>query len=121
MFDIGFVEMLVIGVLGLLVLGPERLPRVARTVGHWVGRARATFNNIRDELERETHNADMQEKFREQLEEMGLTEEELRKGQESILPPDEIPGHPHRSSREGAGTDQTPSSEQEQDRRDDNA
>ncbi len=88
MFDIGFVEMLVIGVLGLLVLGPERLPRVAQTLGHWVGRARATVNNIRDELERENHNADMQAKFRQQLEEMGLTEEDLRKGQDSILPPD---------------------------------
>jgi sec-independent protein translocase protein TatB len=115
MFDIGFVEMLVIGVLGLLVLGPERLPRVARTVGHWVGRARATFNNIRDELERETHNADMQAKFREQLEEMGLTEEDLRKGQESILPPDEIPGRSPPSSGENTGSDPSSSSENHRD------
>lgn len=103
MFDIGFVEMLVIAVLGLLVLGPERLPRVARTLGHWVGRARAMFNHVRDELERETHNADMQEKFRKQLEEMGLTEEDLRREQEDILPPGEIPGRDRSADTDGSG------------------
>lgn len=101
MFDIGFVEMLVIGVLGLLVLGPERLPRVARTLGYWIGRARAMFNHVRDELERENHNADMQEKFRQQLEEMGLTEEDLKRGQQKILPDDEIPGRSASSTDTG--------------------
>jgi sec-independent protein translocase protein TatB len=110
MFDIGFVEMLVIGVLGLLVLGPERLPRVARTLGYWIGRARAMFNHVRDELERENHNADMQAKFRRQLEEMGLTEEDLRQGQDNILPSDEIPGRSRPSSGERADTDDKSSS-----------
>ncbi|MDX1496713.1 MAG: Sec-independent protein translocase protein TatB [Salinisphaeraceae bacterium] len=53
MFDIGFWELLLIAVLGLLVLGPERLPRVARTVGLWAGRARGYVRQLSQELDRE--------------------------------------------------------------------
>lgn len=53
MFDIGFLELLVIGSVALLVLGPERLPRAARTVGLWMRKARATWYSMRAELERE--------------------------------------------------------------------
>ncbi|MCB1837294.1 MAG: twin-arginine translocase subunit TatB [Alcanivoracaceae bacterium] len=77
MFDIGFFELLVIFVIALLVLGPERLPRVARQIGYWSGRARAAFNNLRYELEREAHNQEMQEKFRKQMETLGIDEKSL--------------------------------------------
>ncbi len=53
MFDIGFSEVMLLGLLGLLVLGPERLPVVARKIGRYVGRARSTWNAMRSELERE--------------------------------------------------------------------
>lgn len=53
MFEIGFFELIVIFVLALMVLGPERLPRVARTVGRWLGRARQMARNFQYELERE--------------------------------------------------------------------
>lgn len=53
MFDIGFAELLVIAVLGLLVLGPERLPSAIRTTSLWLGRLRRSFNNVRQEIERE--------------------------------------------------------------------
>ena len=53
MFDLGFVELLVIGVVALLVLGPERLPAAARTVGGLLRRARSSWNSLRGELERE--------------------------------------------------------------------
>lgn len=77
MFDMGFFELLVVFVIALLVLGPERLPKVARKVGYWSGRARATFNNLRYELEREVHNQDMMEKFRSKAKELGIDEESL--------------------------------------------
>ena len=53
MFDIGFSEILVIFVLALVVLGPEKLPRVVREVGRWVGRARAMARQFQEQLEEE--------------------------------------------------------------------
>lgn len=54
MFDIGFSEVLLIFALALVVLGPDRLPQVARTVGRWAGRARAMARQFREQLEVET-------------------------------------------------------------------
>lgn len=55
MFDISFWEILIIGAIALVVVGPERLPKLLRTLGLWVGRARASFQSIRDEVEREVN------------------------------------------------------------------
>jgi sec-independent protein translocase protein TatB len=52
-FDVSFVELLIIGVVALLVLGPERLPAAARTVGGFMRKARQTWNGVRSEFERE--------------------------------------------------------------------
>ena len=56
MFDIGFSEILVIFILALIVLGPEKLPRVVREVGRWVGRARAMARQFQEQLEEEVDN-----------------------------------------------------------------
>jgi sec-independent protein translocase protein TatB len=53
MFDVGFSELVLIFIIGLLVLGPERLPKVASQIGRWVGRARRTATQLRHQLERE--------------------------------------------------------------------
>lgn len=53
MFDAGFLEMLVIGVIALVVVGPERLPGIARKVGKWVGKARVLVKNTRSDIEKE--------------------------------------------------------------------
>ena len=53
MFGIDFSEILVIFGIALVVLGPEKLPRLARTVGRWVGRARAMARQFREQLEQE--------------------------------------------------------------------
>ena len=53
MFGIDFSEILVIFAIALVVLGPEKLPRLARTVGRWVGRARAMARQFREQLEHE--------------------------------------------------------------------
>lgn len=53
MFDIGFFELMLIGIVGLLVIGPERLPRVARTLGKWVGRTRRFIGNVKQDIDRE--------------------------------------------------------------------
>ena len=56
MFDIGFAELLLIGVVGLLVIGPEQLPGAVRTTLAWVNRFRRSFDQIRTEVRRELHN-----------------------------------------------------------------
>ena len=53
MFDVGFSEIALVAVVALLVLGPERLPKVARTVGALVRRARSSWQGVRSEIERE--------------------------------------------------------------------
>jgi sec-independent protein translocase protein TatB len=53
MFDIGPGELLLVAIIGLLVLGPQRLPKVAAEIGKWVGRARRTASQLRRQLERE--------------------------------------------------------------------
>ena len=53
MFDIGFLELAIIAVVGLIVIGPERLPEVARTVGTWVGRFRRFVTSVKSDIDRE--------------------------------------------------------------------
>jgi len=51
MFDPGFFELIVICIVALVVLGPERLPGAVKTMGLWIGRLRRSFNNIKREIE----------------------------------------------------------------------
>ncbi len=53
MFDISFTEILVIAVVALVVLGPERLPQVARTLGHLLGRAQRYVNDVKNDIQQE--------------------------------------------------------------------
>jgi len=65
MFDFGMGEIGVIAVVGLLVLGPERLPRVARTVGALMRKARHSWHSVRDEIERELAAEDLKRQMKE--------------------------------------------------------
>ena len=53
MFDIAFAELLIVSVLALVILGPQRLPVVMRTMGLWLGRMRRIYTNVRQEIDRE--------------------------------------------------------------------
>ena len=53
MFDIGFSELMVIGLVALIVIGPERLPRVARTIGHLTGRLQRYVADVKADINRE--------------------------------------------------------------------
>ncbi len=59
MFDVGFSELVLLFIIGLLVLGPQRLPKVAAEIGKWVGRARRTATQLRRQLEREIELSDI--------------------------------------------------------------
>lgn len=65
MFDVGFSELLVIGVIALMVVGPERLPKLARQAGFWVGRARRMVSDVKADIDREINRADLTKDFNE--------------------------------------------------------
>jgi sec-independent protein translocase protein TatB len=65
MFDIGFAELLVIGVVGLLVIGPDKLPGTIRTASLWLNRIRRGFNDIKAEVQQELHNDAVMQELRE--------------------------------------------------------
>src|SRR5258706_10840375 len=59
MFDLSFGELAVIGTVALVVLGPDRLPKVARTVGDWVGKAQRYVNQVKSDINREMELAEL--------------------------------------------------------------
>ena len=76
MFDVGFWELAIIAVIALLVIGPERLPKAARTAGLWVGRARRMVTDVKADIAREIREGDLAE-----LKKAG---EELKKTQSAV-------------------------------------
>ena len=72
MFDIGFFELVIIGVVALLVIGPERLPKVARTVGMWLGRGRRFVASVKTDIEREIAADELKKTLAKQAESQGL-------------------------------------------------
>lgn len=61
-----FGELFIIGVIALIVLGPERLPKAARTVGLWIGKAKQGFNSIKTEIDRELKVQEIQQQIEQQ-------------------------------------------------------
>jgi sec-independent protein translocase protein TatB len=72
MFDIGFSELILVGIVALLVIGPERLPETVRTATLWLNRIRRGFNEIKQEVQQELHNDAV-------LRELRQTGEQLKK------------------------------------------
>ncbi len=74
MFEIGFWELVMVGVVALLVVGPERLPGLARTAGLWLGKARYFVSGVRAEIEREIKAEELRRVLNEQAQSTGLHE-----------------------------------------------
>ena len=70
MFDIGFLELLLISIIALLVIGPEKLPGAIRTLGLWVGRIRRMLTNIQRDIEHELRAEEMRQKMEKQMAEI---------------------------------------------------
>ena len=86
MFDVGFFELLLIGVVALLVVGPERLPKLARTAGMWLGRGRRFINTVKDDIDREIRADELRQLLEKQKKNNPLHEiiEDTRKDFEQI-------------------------------------
>ncbi|ELA9385109.1 Sec-independent protein translocase subunit TatB [Vibrio parahaemolyticus] len=95
MFDIGFWELVLISVVGLVVLGPERLPHAIRSVSRFIGAAKNMANSVKDELSHELKVQELQDNLR-KAEQMGMEDlspelkssvEELKKAAQSVNRP----------------------------------
>jgi sec-independent protein translocase protein TatB len=79
MFDVGGAELLIIALVAVIVLGPERLPKAARFAGLWIRRARAQWYSVKAELERELAQEDLKRQFGEPLAQMRPMVENLQR------------------------------------------
>ena len=84
MFDIGFSELLIIAVVALIVLGPERLPKAARFAGLWVRRARAQWHSVKDELERDLATEEIKRNLHDTQALMRQADQDLRASGEQL-------------------------------------
>jgi len=74
MFDIGFQELVLISVVALLVIGPERMPGLARKAGLWIGKARHFISSVKNDIDRELAADELRRILEEQKKSVGLHE-----------------------------------------------
>ncbi|MGP9689967.1 Sec-independent protein translocase protein TatB [Psychrobacter sp. AOP22-C1-C5] len=79
MFDIGFSELLLFGVIALIVLGPEKLPQAARTAGQWYAKIRRTVSTLQSEIEAELDLAETRQLMQKELAKIRQTEADMRR------------------------------------------
>ena len=84
MFDISFFELLMIAIVALLVLGPERLPKAARFAGLWVRRARAQWYSVKSELENELAADELKRSLQQTQASLREVQDELQRSGESV-------------------------------------
>ncbi|HHW4680571.1 MAG TPA: Sec-independent protein translocase protein TatB, partial [Xylella taiwanensis] len=90
MFDIGFSELLLIAVVALVVLGPERLPKAARFAGLWMRRARAQWESVKQELERELEAEELKRSLQNAQQMLDEAEAQLHRNQQDMEVQDSI-------------------------------
>lgn len=102
MFDIGFLELLILGIVGLLVLGPERLPKAARTAGLWIGKIKRTVSSMQREINSQLEAEELRQKLKEQQTKLDESLNKAKRDVESIAQP-YTTSTPHKSDGEGTG------------------
>lgn len=85
MFDIGFTELLVVAVIGLIVIGPEKLPHTIRMLRAWITRIKSTVTELQIDLEKELNAEEMTKRLAQTTEQSALTE--IKEDLESSLNP----------------------------------
>ncbi|MDT8320860.1 MAG: Sec-independent protein translocase protein TatB [Xanthomonadales bacterium] len=87
MFDVGFAEILLLSLIGLLVLGPERLPKVARTLGGLSRKARGSWLSLKRSIEAELRAEELKEPLKHFQKDVKSTVDEFRSGVKSVTDP----------------------------------
>ena len=75
MFDIGFWELMIIGIVALLVVGPERLPKLAYTAGKWLGKGRSMLSAVKSEIDKEMKAEELKQILEKQKQQLNPLEE----------------------------------------------
>ncbi len=92
MFDIGFLELMIVCLVALLVVGPERLPKLAYTAGKWLGKGRAMVGSIKAEIDREMKADELKRILDEQKKLVNPLEEVIEETEEALSQsPEETP------------------------------
>ncbi len=109
MFDIGFAELMLLAIIGLLVLGPQRLPRAARMVGLWLRKAKASWYSVKSEMERELADEDLKRTLKSTTDEFRETSRELESlaRQDALAADERASGTARKTSRRIADSDAT--------------
>lgn len=87
MFDVGFWELCLVGLVSLLVIGPEKLPKVARVVGFWIGKTQQMVSSVKEELKEELKEEELRQLIREQQDKINTMTDDLdfKQSAESFL------------------------------------
>ncbi|HFD86155.1 MAG TPA: twin-arginine translocase subunit TatB [Gammaproteobacteria bacterium] len=85
MFDAGIWEFLLVGIVALLVVGPERLPGLARKAGYWIGRGRRFVNSVRADVEREFRTEELEKMLNQQNSEIQELRDMMKNTTQSTL------------------------------------
>jgi len=112
MFDFSFFELFIVSLIVLIVVGPDRLPTMVRTLGLWVGRARAIATSVRSEFEREVNATGVRDAERSLRHELRDADEEVR----GVVPSDEARTDRHSGEeRRQRGSPEEPSDTEDAD------
>jgi sec-independent protein translocase protein TatB len=84
MFEVGFSEIVMVALVALLVIGPEKLPKVARMTGFWLGKARSMAANLKAEVQAEFHAEEMRQLLEEQTKLKDL-KQIMQEGENALL------------------------------------
>jgi sec-independent protein translocase protein TatB len=84
MFDIGFWELMIIGLVALVVVGPERLPKLAFTAGKWLGKGRSVLNAVKSEIDKEIKAEELKQILEKQKQQLNPLEEVIEETTASV-------------------------------------
>lgn len=99
MFDVGFSELLLLGVVALIVLGPERLPIAMRTLGRFYAKAKRMLTEIQDTIDNELKLAELKQQMQKEIEQIRQTEQRMREELEKLNTEMRMMKNTHASSR----------------------
>ncbi len=105
MFDIGFWELMIIGIVALLVVGPERLPKLAYTAGKWLGKGRSMLRSVKTEIDKEMKAEELKQILEKQKQQLNPLEEVIEETTSAVRELKDEAGQAVSEGRQRFGSD----------------